>query len=221
MKIRPRWLLLVASAAGLTGCAASAPQVDENPYPYGKAEFQGKAEKDVLRLIGTADKYRGLCARGYSSGWGLAVLEHYGREAKNWYREVLDREPSNAYATLCMGYVDLILGRAAVGEEAKENHYAAATSRLREALENRPGYARAYLYLAQVQALRELYAEAEKNLRILLNSNIEDSEIHAWMAYVLLKTDRASLAQTHLARAIELDDPSADARWSRMNRRRY
>jgi tetratricopeptide (TPR) repeat protein len=90
-------------------------------------------------------------------------------------------------------------------------------TRFKEALEKRPGYAEAYLYMAQVQALRGEYAEAEKSLRLILNSGIETSDIHSWMAYVLVQTKQKAEAQKHIARAIELDNPSPAAQWSRTN----
>lgn len=189
----------------------------ENPYPYGKAEFQAKTMDSVVELVRISDQYRGECVRRSAEHRPMAEIEHYGREAKNWYRAVLEREPSNAYACLAIGYMDLILGRAAPDKAAQQNYYSSAISRFREALDKRPGYAEALLYMAQVQALRGEYPEAEKNLALILNSGIENSHIHAWMAYVLTQTKRPAEARKHIASAIELDDPSRAAQWSREN----
>jgi len=215
MKQRSGILLVLVATCGAFGakvCTAAEPQ---NPYPWGKAEIKAKGIQDVVELLRFGHRYRDRCTSLAESKQPFSAIEQCGIEAKAWYRAVLENEPSNSYASLCLGYIDLILGRATTSKTAKEDRFSAAMSRFREALENRPGYARAYLLMAQVHTLTERYAEAEKNLRLVLNSNIEDSEIHSWMAYLLLKTDRPSEAHKHLVRAIELDDPSPSARWSR------
>ncbi|MBN1488438.1 MAG: tetratricopeptide repeat protein [Phycisphaerae bacterium] len=191
----------------------------EDPYPYGKAELEAERINDVLELTRRADRYRAESVRRFAQGESLERIEHFGREAKNWYRAVLTREPASGYASLSIGYIDLILGRAASSPAAKDNYFSAAMSRFREALERRPGYAEAHLYMAQVHALRQEYAEAEKNLRLILNSGIENSHVHSWMAYVLFQTKQAAEARTHVARAIELDNPSPAAQWSRQHQR--
>jgi len=216
MRIRlGRWLLVWVACTCIRAPLSAAEE--KNPYPFGKAEFQARQIADVLELTRRADQYRAECVRLFASEQPLPDIEHFGREAKNWYRSVLEREPSNAYASLCIGYIDLIIGRAATNRTARSNSFAAAMSRFREALEKRPGYAEAYLYMAQVHALRGEYAEAEKNLRLILNSGIENSHIHSWMAYILIQTKRKPEARVHIERAIELDDPSPSAQWSRQN----
>ena len=214
-------LLLIAGAWAVGGSKSGSAAEPENPYPYGggKAEFKAKEVQDVVQLLRVADQYRDRCVALFEARQPLSHIDHFGREAKAWYREALEREPSNAYATLSIGYVDLIRGRATTNQAGRENHFAVAMSRFHEALEQRPGYARAHLYMAQVRALREQYDRAEQDLRLILNSDIEDSQVHSWMAYVLFKTDRPSEAHKHLARAIELDDPSASAKWSRKHQK--
>lgn len=191
----------------------------ENPYPFGKAEVRAKQIHDVVELLVIGNKYRDRCLALIEAKRPFREIEQSGREAKNWYRQALEHEPSNSYTSLCIGYVDLTLGRVTTNKITKEDRFSSAMARFREALENRPGYARAYLYMAEIQALSNRYLEAEKNLRLVLDSNIEDSEIHSWMAYVMLKTDRPSEAHRHLARAIELDDPAAAAKWSRKHQK--
>ena len=199
-------------------CHSVTAKEPENPYPYGKAEFTGANMNDVVEILEIGDKYRRLCSNCVDKT-DHSLIEHYGREAKNWYREAIDREPSNAYASLSLGYVDLLLGRAATNKNTQQDHFSTALSRFREALEKRPGYAQAYLYMAQVQALSEHYDDARKNLRLILDSGIEDSHIHAWMAYVLIKMEQNAQASKHISRAIELDNPSPAARWARQHQK--
>jgi tetratricopeptide (TPR) repeat protein len=201
----------------LTVPVLAAEKEEENPFPYGKAELKAEGIDDVLDLLRIAGRYRNDCVRLAAEREPLARIEHFGRESKNWYREVLEREPNNAYASLCIGYVDLIIGRSTPNRKARDNSFSQAMSRFREALERRPGYADAYLYMAQVHALRQEFDKAEEKLRLILNSGIETSQIHSWMAYVLAQTKRPEEAAKHIARAIELDDPSASAQWSRQN----
>ena len=217
MRAALAFLLIVCGSCAAAQTGARGTNQEENPFPYGKAEYDAEKIKDALDLIRHGDRYRSECVRRANAGGSLAAVEHYGREAKAWYRVVLEREPSNAYAFLSIGYVDLNLGRTADDKTAKDNFFASAMSRFKEALEKRPGYAEAYLYIAQVQALRGEYAEAEKNLRLILNSGIENSDIHAWMAYILIQTKQKAEAQKHVARSIELDNPSPAAQWSRKN----
>lgn len=224
MRISREHVLLVLFAwGGIAGGAfAQRGSEQEDPYPFGKAEFEAdKIASDprqgVPALLDRAGRYRNLCIEAYREKKEFREIEHFGREAKNWYRESLRHEPSNAFASLSIGYIDLILGRAMLNRNTKGNYFSAAVSRFREALEKRPGYADAYLYMAQVQALRSEYEEAEKNLRLILNSGIEDSQIHGWMAYVLAQLRRGLEAEKHAQRAIELDDPSGAAQWSRRN----
>lgn len=206
--------MTLASVAAWTLPAAWA-QDEENPYPYGKAEIEAKRIDDVLTLFKKADQYRQLCSDLHRKHEAPLRIEHFGREAKNWYRAVLNHEPNNAYALVSIGFLDLILGRSTDVRNTKEAYFSSAGSRLAEALEKRPGYADAHLYLAQLQSLRGQFDKAEENLRLILNSGIENSQVHSWMAYVLVKTKRADEAKKHLARSIELDDPSLSARWSR------
>jgi tetratricopeptide (TPR) repeat protein len=212
--------LVGCQAAPRTQTVVAAKQQDD-PFPFGKAEFKAKTTDNVLVLLDTADKYRGLCVRSFVEGESYADAEHFGREAKNWYRAVLEREPGNGYACLGMGYVDLVLGRAAGDKNTKENCLSSAMSRFREALEKRPGYADAHLYIAQVHALRGEYKEAEENLSLILNSGIENSQIHSWMAYILYQTKKTGEGAKHVGRAIELDDPSLSSRWARENQQAF
>jgi len=214
-------LLLAGCQAAPRGQTVVAAKQQEDPFPYGKAEFKAKEIDNVLVLLDTADKYRGLCVRKYAEGDGFADVEHFGREAKNWYRAALEREPSNAYAFLAMGYVDLILGRAAGDKVTRQNSLTSAMSRFREALDKRPGYADACLYIAQVHALRAEYKEAEENLNLILNSGIENSQIHSWMAYTLFQMDKKAEGAKHVARAIELDDPSLSSQWARTHQQAF
>lgn len=212
--------LPIACAWMWAGCAATSSvktTKDENPWPYGKAEIEASRINDVLILLRRAEQYRSDCVELAAAGGSFVETERLGREAKNWYRAVLDSEPSNAYASLCIGYVDLMLGRACAVKKDQLDYLSAAMSRFREALEKRSGYADAYLYIAQVHALRDEYDEAEKNLRPILDSGIEDSQVQAWMAYVLFQKGVKDEAAKCMARAIELDDPSPSARWSREN----
>ncbi len=218
-----KWKVAAAAVLAVLVLGASPARAGKpiaNPYPFGKAEVQGKSIEYVVELLAIGDKYRRLCLNACYVQNSFGIAEHNGRESKNWYRAALDREPGNAYASVSIGYVDLILGRAARTTSDRDSYFSAAMARFREALEKRPGYGRAYLYMAQVQALRQEYTKAEKNLELILNSDIAESETHSWMAYVLIKTNRKKEAQKHIARAIELDDPSESARWCRDNRRR-
>ncbi len=220
MKACALWLLLVPFCGGCVAVSQApvrSTSNEERPFPYGKAEYEAGQVKDVMDLIRRGDRYRADCVRRYESHAPLSLVEHFGREAKAWYRVVLEREPSNAYAFLCVGYIDLILGRSTTDPTTRDNFFSSAMSRFREAQENRPGYADAQLYMAQVQALRGEYAEAEKNLQLILNSSIENSDVHSWMAYILIQTKQNAEAQKHIARAIELDNPSPAAQWSRRN----
>jgi predicted Zn-dependent protease len=216
MNLTHKGFLGVAFAALVVTAPARAKE-EENPYPHGKAEFDAPRIEDILELFRRAERYRADCEMRAADGRPLREIEHSGREAKNWYRAALEREPSNAYATLCIGFVDLTIGRAASNRTTRANYFASAMSRFKEAVEKRPGYAAAHLYMAQVHALRGEYPEAEKNLRVILNSGIEDSHIHAWMAFVLARTDRKAEAKKHIDRAIELDNPSPAAQWARAN----
>ena len=208
-----RLALLAAFVLALTGPPATAQQ--RNDQDEESLTARKKASADVIKLLKQADRKLRRCLELYVDGESFRDIETQGRDAKNLYRDILELEPSNSYASLSIGYVDLILGRATASRRTRENHFSAATSRFREALEKRPGYADAYLYMAQVQALREQYQDAEKSLRLILDSGIEDSQVHSWMAYVLFKTECQGEARKHLARGIELDDPPASARWSR------
>ena len=214
-------VLLAGCQAAPRGRTVVAAKQQEDPFPYGKAEFKAKEIDNVLVLLDTADKYRGLCVRSWVENEPFADVEHFGREAKNWYRAALDREPSNAYACLAMGYVDLILGRAAGDKYTKQNSLASAMSRFREALDKRPGYADAHLFIAQVHDLRAEYKEAEDNLNLILNSGIENSQIHSWMAYTLFQVNKKDEGAKHVARAIELDDPSLSSQWARAHQQAF
>jgi tetratricopeptide (TPR) repeat protein len=223
-----RFLVMSVLIPLLVGCqAAPRPQTvvaakqQEDPFPFGKAEFKAKSTDNVLVLLDTADKYRGLCVKSFVEGEGYAAAEHFGRESKNWYRAVLEREPGNGYACLGMGYVDLVLGRAAGNKSAMDNSLSSAMSRFREALEKRPGYADAHLYIAQVHALRGEYKEAEDNLKLILNSGIENSQVHTWMAYTLFQAKKTGEGGKHVDRAIELDDPSLSSQWARENQKSF
>jgi hypothetical protein len=211
--------LLAGCQAAPRGQTVVAAKQQEDPFPYGKAEFKAKEIDNVLVLLDTADKYRRLCIRSWVENESFADVEHFGREAKNWCRAALEREPSNAYAYLAMGYVDLILGRAAGDKVTRQNSLASAMSRFRESLDKRPGYADAHLYIAQVHALRAEYKEAEENL--ILNSGIENSQIHSWMAYVLFQVNRKGEGGKHVAQAIELDDPSLSSQWARNHQQSF
>lgn len=217
MKIWP-----ILGLLAVAGCAAPSRSTSdrETLYRFGKAETHAEGITDVLDLLRRGDAYRNQCltlVQGSEQG-SFALVEDLGREAKNWYRVVIEREPSNGYASLCIGYVDLLLGRLSPPGNTRENYFSSAMSRFKEALEKRPGYADAYLYMAEVHALREEYDEAERDLRTILNSGIEDSQVHAWMAYVLTETRPGPEATQHVARSIELDNPSPAAQWSRDNR---
>ncbi len=212
----------------LAGCQAAprgqtvvAAKQQDDPFPFGKAEFKAKEIDNVLVLLDTADKYRSLCVRSCVEGEAFVVVERFGREAKNWYRAALEREPGNAYAFLAMGYVDLVLGRAAGDKGTRQNSLTSAMSRFREALDKRPGYADAHLYIAQVHALRAEYKEAEDSLSLILNSGIENSQIHSWSAYVLFQVNRKDEGAKHVARAIELDDPSLSSQWARTHQQEF
>ncbi|MFH1417671.1 MAG: hypothetical protein ABII12_05215 [Planctomycetota bacterium] len=220
MKLLGIWLLFVPLCGGCVAVSQApvrSTNSEEQPFPYGKAEYEAERVKDVMDLIRRGDRYRADCVGRFENQAPLSIVEHFGREAKAWYRVVLEREPSNAYAFLCIGYIDLILGRSAIDRTARDNFFSSAMSRFREAQENRPGYADARLYMAEVQALRGEYTEAEKNLQLILNSSIENSDIHSWMAYILIQTKQKAEAQKHIVRAIELDNPSMAAQWSRRN----
>ncbi len=215
------WILTVilAAFAWHAGPAAGAAQ-QEYSYPWGKAETKADSIQDVEELLKAADGYRQECSDAFTLHNNPTRVETYGKESKAWYRRALELEPSNSYAELSSGYVDLIRGRATSSKDVREHRFASALHQFREALKKRPGYAQAYLYMAQVQALREEYTEAEANLRLILDSDIETSEVHAWLAYVLIKTERKKEAKKHVERAIEYDDPSRCASWCRDNKSR-
>ena len=216
-RLSPFALLLLAGCSSGPEYNVPRPSLryTQDDYPWGKAEIDGDRVQNIVDLIQQAFNYRSLCFQGYLSEDDFELTEHFGREAKNWYREVIEREPSNAYASLSQGYIDLILGQSAPDESAKDSYLTSAMSRFRETLEKRPGCAEAYTYMAEVMVLRGEITAAEENLRLVLDSGIEDSEVHSWLAYILAKTGRMAEALQHVSRAIELDDPSYSARWGR------
>jgi len=204
------WLMAVL-AGPAAGLAADEEQI---PYPYARFARSADAVTQVEKALSLGDRYRDACFRAaLGEQPNLTWARAYATEAKGWYRRAEELEPQNAYAQLSMGYVSMTIGRAGAGRDQRRD-YAQARASFRLALERRPGYADAYRYLGELAALEENWAEAEKNFRLLLDSKIEDSHIHAWLGYVLHCQGRMDQAREHYRKARDHGRPATCAEYA-------
>jgi len=211
-----RWCVWVLTAL-VTVCASGLlPAADGEGISYPYPRFAASAERvtTVEAALGFGDRYRDLCFRTALGDVPDALRARaYATEARGWYRRAEDLEPQNAYAQLCMGYVSMLIGRTGLGKE-RRRALSQARANYRQALERRPGYADAHRYLGELDAIEEKWADAEKHFRLLLDSKIEDSHIHAWLGYVLHRQGRTTLAEEHWRKARDYGRPAACAEYA-------
>jgi tetratricopeptide (TPR) repeat protein len=206
-------ILAVVGAALGPGMRWAAAQ-DEVPYPYPRFASSGAGVTEVEEALALGDRYRDRC---FQSALGDAPdparAQAYATEARGWYRRAEELEPQNAYAQLCIGYVAMIIGRTSRGREQRRA-FSEARAGFRQALERRPGYADAYRYLGELDALEEKWVEAEQHFRLLLDSKIEDSHIYAWLGYVLYQQGKKALAEEAWRKARDHGRPAACAEYA-------
>lgn len=138
-------------------------------------------------------------------------------DAEKYYRYVLENlEPHNAYAMVNLGYLALMRAYGAKGSE-KEVQLGTAYSRLKQALELRPGYAAAHVYMGEYYVLRKEYANAAKEYRKLLDAGIEDSYIYTWFGYTAKKLGKTAEAKQLFRKSVERGDREVASAWARKN----
>ena len=209
-----RTLMVAVVAAALGPGVSLAADEDAISYPYPRFATSAEGVTDVEDALATGDRYRDLCfpaALGENGDVGRA--QAYGAEARGWYRRAEELEPQNAYAQLSMGYVSMIIGRASQGKEQRRA-FSEARASYQRALERRPGYADAHRYLGELDGLEQKWAEAERHFRLLLDSKIADSHIHAWLGYVLHRQGKKALAEEQWRRARDHGQPAACAEYA-------
>ena len=136
-------------------------------------------------------------------------------ESEKYFRYILEEaEPHNAYAEVSMGYLDLMRAQLVVSDSDMNVLLSSALAHFKSALEKRRGYVLAHIYMGEYHCLREDWSSATAEYQTLLDSGIEDSYIHAWWGYALVKSGNKSGAREHWQRAVELSDPEKASTWA-------
>lgn len=215
MKNRTHPMYPVLAGCGLlllvsTGCSSlpDCTQFPSSPLPRGDDASALISEGDLQRDRAHSTLFKQMdWPRGYCQA----------TDAEKYYRYVLENlEPHNAYAMVNLGYLALMRAYGAKGSE-KEVQLGTAYARLKQALELRPGYATAHVYLGEYYILRNEYEKASKEYDLLLDAGIVDSYIYTWAGYAAKKAGRATEAKQYFRKSVERGDREASSSWARKN----